>query len=143
MTTAPALYAATPTVSVAGEASGLLSASLEELVVTETVEGLAGCEASFQNVGGRGGDPDFQFFDRELLDFGQLDLQQLGIEGELAGQKQGDAQRRRQAREGKEQVGGQCRHPKRPELEHDLRQHGQERPGKPGPDNPGPALPLA
>lgn len=71
MTTAPALYAATPTVSVAGEASGLLSASLEDLVVTETVEGLATCEASFQNVGGRGGDPDFQFFDRELLDFGK------------------------------------------------------------------------
>ncbi len=83
-----------------------------------------------------------QGLSRELLHFDQLDLQQLGIEGKFAGQKQGDAQGRRQARERKEQVGGQQRHPKWADLEHDLRQHGQEGAGKPRPDNPSPALPL-
>ncbi len=71
MTTAPALYAATPSVKIDGRAEGLLSASLDDLVVTETTEGLVTCEARFQNVGARGGDPDYQFFDRELLDFGK------------------------------------------------------------------------
>lgn len=70
MTTTPALYAATPVVSVAGGSEGLLSASLDDLAVSEGTDGMVACEARFQNVGARGADPAYQFFDREVLDFG-------------------------------------------------------------------------
>lgn len=71
MTTVPALFAATPSLKIDGRTEGLLSASLEDLVVTETTEGMTTCEARFQNVGARGGDPEYLFFDREVLDFGK------------------------------------------------------------------------
>ncbi|GAA2124556.1 phage late control D family protein [Nocardioides bigeumensis] len=70
MTATPVLTAATPTIEVKGEPSGLLGASLEDLVVTETLEGLATCEARFRNVGAGNGDPDYLFFDGDVLDFG-------------------------------------------------------------------------
>ncbi|WP_110240081.1 phage late control D family protein [Nocardioides gilvus] len=70
MTVVPALQAATPLVAVAGEGSGVLSASLEQLTVSESTEGMVTCEARFNNVSAAGSDPGFLFFDRELLDFG-------------------------------------------------------------------------
>lgn len=83
MTTTPVLYAAAPTVSVKGESGGVLGASLVDLVVAETLDGMATCEARFVNVGGGSGDPDYLFFDRDRLDFGaEVEISMGGGDGE-------------------------------------------------------------
>ena len=54
-----------------GEAQPQLNAGLQSLSVSETIEGLYRCEARFGNWGSPNGVPDFLYFDRTRLDFGQ------------------------------------------------------------------------
>ena len=63
--------AARPTVAIAGEDRAFLGEGLTKLLVSEGVEGLFRCEATFGNWGSREGRTDFLYFDRSLLDFGK------------------------------------------------------------------------
>ena len=65
-----ALYAASPTVTVKGQTERSARRVARSLVVTETARGAGHLRGALQNVGAGGGDPDFLFFDRELVDFG-------------------------------------------------------------------------
>lgn len=65
-----ALYAARPTLKVAGQVRAALSDALVSLSVEEDTAGLCRCEMSFANWGPRSGGVDYVFFDRQLLDFG-------------------------------------------------------------------------
>jgi phage protein D len=72
----PLLYAARPTIKVAGRERAELSAALMAMAVTETTEGLFALEATFGNWGAAQGEVGFVYFDRALLDFGaQLEVQ--------------------------------------------------------------------
>jgi phage protein D len=67
-----AIHSARPTFAVAGRDEPRLSAALLRLLVTETAEGLAACEAEFANWGqSPGGGTGFLWFDRQTLDFGR------------------------------------------------------------------------
>lgn len=68
---APALYAATPSFRLDGEANRRLPGLLVALVVEEDTEGLKRTEMTFHNVGAAGAGPDYMFFDRAELDFGK------------------------------------------------------------------------
>jgi phage protein D len=67
---APALYAAAPTFRIDGEANRRLPGLLVTMVIDEDTDGLKRAEVAFHNVGGNGSGPDYLFFDRTELDFG-------------------------------------------------------------------------
>lgn len=67
--TAP-LYAAAPAVTVDGRHDVTLDASLSAVLVEETVQGLARCELTLGNWGGRDGRVGFLWFDGDLVDLG-------------------------------------------------------------------------
>jgi phage protein D len=69
--TTPELRAARPTFLVDGREQVALAASLRELEVRETHEGLAALAASFGNWGEKQGVADYLYADRVLLDFGK------------------------------------------------------------------------
>jgi phage protein D len=80
----PLLYAARPSIKVAGQQHPELGAALSALSVTETADGLYALEATFGNWGARQGEVGFLYFDRALFDFG------VEIEVEIgAGQAEG------------------------------------------------------
>lgn len=68
---APALYAAQPTIMIDGEDDNDLSGELLTLLVEEKTAGLYRCEATFSNWGSQSSGADFLYFDRETLDFGK------------------------------------------------------------------------
>jgi len=63
-------YAAQPGLRVSGNAEPALEENLLSLLVEETTAGLYRCEATFQNWGPVGGEVDYLYLDRQLLDFG-------------------------------------------------------------------------
>ena len=66
-----AILAATPSLRVAGDDQPLLADSLLHLVISEDIEGLYRCEATFNNWGAAGATQvDFRLFDRRTVDFG-------------------------------------------------------------------------
>ena len=67
----PGIVAAEAAITIGGEAQPRLTSALLSLKVMETTEGLYRCEVRFGNWGDRGKGPDYLYFDRELLDFGQ------------------------------------------------------------------------
>ena len=66
----PLLYAARPTLKIAGLERPELAAALATLTVAESVDGLFTLEATFGNWGSAQGDVGFLYFDRKLFDFG-------------------------------------------------------------------------
>lgn len=68
---APALYAAQPTIIIDGEDDDDLSGHLLTLLVEEKTAGLYRCEATFSNLGSRSSGANFLYFDRERIDFGK------------------------------------------------------------------------
>jgi phage protein D len=75
----PALHSARPSFRVAGQDEPRLSSALLRLVVSETAEGLAACEAEFTNWGeSPSGGVGFLWFDRRTLDFGRDLVVRLG-----------------------------------------------------------------
>jgi Bacteriophage probable baseplate hub protein len=69
--TSTGLATARPMFTVGGEDKAFLAAALLGLVVHETVAGLFRCEAAFGNWGNKNGQPDFLYFDRDVLEFGK------------------------------------------------------------------------
>ena len=64
-------YAATPTLKVDGKEEAALGLLLESLLVEETTLGLFRCEAHIGNWATKRDEPDFLYFDRQLIDFGK------------------------------------------------------------------------
>lgn len=62
--------AARPAISIDGNRQTLLEASLVRYALTDSLDGMARAELSFGNWGGADS-PGFQYFDRQLLDFGK------------------------------------------------------------------------
>jgi Bacteriophage probable baseplate hub protein len=60
-----------PTIAVGGKDSPELAEGLLDLVVEDTADGLARCEARFGNWGSTGSAAGFLYFDRATLDFGR------------------------------------------------------------------------
>jgi phage protein D len=81
---APATYSARPRIQVGGQEQPALAQQLQTLFVEETVAGLYRCEASFLNWGPRNGRVGFLYFDRDVLDFGQDLVIEMGA-GDGAG----------------------------------------------------------
>lgn len=69
--TQPGIHSARPTINVAGEDDAVLAASLQQLEIVETIQGLFRCEAVFANWGARNGGGDYLYFDRAKLEFGK------------------------------------------------------------------------
>lgn len=81
----PSLYAARPEIAVDGVDDPALGEHLLSLVVAETDDGLARCEAVFTNWGRRDGGVGYLFSDRRRLDFGTPILLRMGA-GDRAGE---------------------------------------------------------
>lgn len=78
-----AFYASRPRIRINGElVESLGDAALQALLVEETTMGLFRCEASFVNWGPKSKKVDFQFFDRQTLDFGKTFSVEFGPPGE-------------------------------------------------------------
>lgn len=69
--TAPTYYVSRPVVVLGGQINDALSTDILTLLVEETTEGLFRCEATFNNFGAHGGDADYLYFGRDILDFGK------------------------------------------------------------------------
>lgn len=82
--TAP-IYSAAPRVTVDGTRDATLDASVLAVVVEETVDGLARCELTLSNWGGRDGQVGFLWFDRQVLDLG-VELAVAVGDGDRAGE---------------------------------------------------------
>lgn len=65
--------------AIAGQPNAELSSALQSVVISETTEGLAHCEARFGNWGQHNGAVDFRYFDRKVLDFGKEITVRLGV----------------------------------------------------------------
>jgi phage protein D len=80
---------ARPVFKLAGQANGLLTDRLLELVIIETSSGLYRCEASFSNWGSKDNDVSFLYFDRDTVDFGKAFTVSFGddqvFEGRIMG----------------------------------------------------------
>ena len=61
---------ARPVIEIDGESRGALAAGLLEMQIDESCDGMARCELTFGNWGGPG-QPGFQHFGRDLLEFGK------------------------------------------------------------------------
>jgi len=81
----PLFYSAQPEIFLEGASHDGLSTGIISLMVEETTEGLARCEATFGNWGEAEGSTGFLYFKRDILDFGKNFAVQLG-EGDAAGQ---------------------------------------------------------
>ncbi len=68
---APGLFAAPPRFEIAGQSIPALGDGVQGMLVEETSDGMARCEATFGNWGPRNGGVGFLYFDRTLLDFGK------------------------------------------------------------------------
>lgn len=68
---APAIYAARPTITVGGTEQSALSDGLQALLVEETADGLYRCEMTVSNYGPTHGSLGYLYFDRQVLDFGK------------------------------------------------------------------------
>lgn len=64
---ASGFYEARPEINIDGVENAGLKANITSLLVEETTDGLFRCEATFGNWGGEG----YQYFDRDVLDFGK------------------------------------------------------------------------
>jgi len=86
MTNAPAqstYYASRPRLRIDGQlVANLGDQLLQTLLVEETTLGLFRCEASFINWGPKDSQVGFQFFDRQVLDFGKTIAVEFGPPGE-------------------------------------------------------------
>lgn len=71
MSTGTALQPSRPTIALGGSDSATLTGGLLRLRAAESLHGLAACEFEFGNWGPNGSGPDYQFFDRQVLDFGK------------------------------------------------------------------------
>lgn len=82
----PALYAARPAFALDGTDESALSDALTALDVVEATDGMARCEATFSNwaPSGDGSAANYQFFGRDVLDFGRA-LTVSGGAGEAGG----------------------------------------------------------
>lgn len=67
----PRVIPARPTIAVDGRDHRSLSEGLLGLRISESADGLFGCEATFGNWGSKDGQVTFLYFDRRLLDFGK------------------------------------------------------------------------
>lgn len=65
------LYSARPKIMVDDQENDGLASALISVLIEESTEGLARCEARFSNWGSPSGSPDFVYFDRSVLDFGK------------------------------------------------------------------------
>jgi len=83
--TTPAFYSSQPEIFLEGARNAGLSTGVISLMVEETTEGLARCEATFGNWGEAEGSTGFLYFKRDILDFGKSFSVRLG-EGAAAGQ---------------------------------------------------------
>ena len=68
---APGLFAARSRIDIGGSQSAALSDALQALLVEETTDGVARCEATFANWGPRSGGVGVIFLDRSLVEFGK------------------------------------------------------------------------
>ena len=75
MSTVTVAYAATPVISIGGQANAALGNDLLSLVTEETIVGMAWCEARFNNFGYRNGTMGYLYLGRDRIDFGT----QIGI----------------------------------------------------------------
>ncbi len=82
--TSSGFYSVRPTIEVEGQESSSLADNLLSLLVEETTDGLYRCEATFVNWGPRGANADFQYFDRDELDFGKAFVVGAGDEDAAA-----------------------------------------------------------
>src|SRR5687768_5551297 len=82
--TSPAVQGARPSVEIDGQREATLTSALLTLLIVDSADGLARCEAMFGNWGGaeHGG---FQHFGRETLEFGKSFKVTLGDEGLFEG----------------------------------------------------------
>lgn len=81
--TAPTYYVSRPVVVLGGKINDALSTDILTLLVEETTEGLFRCEATFNNFGAHGGDADYLYFGRDILDFGKDFAIRLGPGDEM------------------------------------------------------------
>jgi uncharacterized protein len=75
MSTATVAYAATPVISIGGQADDALGNDLLSLVAEETIVGMAWCEARFNNYGYHNSAMGYLYLGRDRIDFGK----QIGI----------------------------------------------------------------
>ena len=81
--TAPTYYVSRPVVVLGGQVNNALSTDILTLLVEETTEGLFRCEATFNNFGAHGGDANYLYFGRDILDFGKDFAIRLGPGDEM------------------------------------------------------------
>ncbi len=74
----PSLLPVRPSIEVDGRANVSLTDGLLRMTISENMYGLARCEASFGNIGPKGGQVGFLYFDRDVLEFGKSFVVKLG-----------------------------------------------------------------